>query len=70
MPGKEREGRLIRDLGVIETTETDNVLRWDGERLYVEHDVYHNGQLVHRKYRKKVTAEVARALQDLLATAE
>ncbi|WP_375456735.1 hypothetical protein [uncultured Methylobacterium sp.] len=54
---------IIRDdLGVEETTETDNVVRWDGERLYVEHDVYHNGQLVHRKYRRNVTEPVARAL--------
>lgn len=56
------EGQLIRGLGVIETTETDNVLRWDGQMLYVEHDIYHNGQLVHRKYRRRVTREVAKAL--------
>ncbi|MFK8253384.1 hypothetical protein [Ancylobacter terrae] len=56
------EGQLIRGLGVIETTETDNVLRWDGTMLYVEHDIYHNGQLVHRKYRRRVTREVAKAL--------
>lgn len=53
---------LRDDLGVEETTETDNIVRWDGERLYVEHDVYHNGQLVHRKYRRTVTEPVARAL--------
>ncbi|GEP03092.1 hypothetical protein [Methylobacterium oxalidis] len=53
---------LRDDLGVQETTETDNIVRWDGERLYVEHDVYHNGQLVHRKYRRNVTEPVARAL--------
>ncbi|TXM62271.1 hypothetical protein FV222_27780 [Methylobacterium sp. WL103] len=53
---------LRDDLGVEETTETDNIVRWDGERLYVEHDVYHNGQLVHRKYRRNVTEPVARAL--------
>ena len=55
------------DLGVVETIESDNIVRWDGQRLYVEQDVYHNGQLVHRKYRKTVTPEVARALQALLA---
>ena len=38
----------------------------DGERLYVEHDVYHNGQLVHRKYRRTVTEPVARALLALI----
>ena len=27
------------DLGVEETTETDNIVRWDGEKLYVEHDI-------------------------------
>jgi hypothetical protein len=53
---------LRSDLGVEETTESDNIVRWDGERLYVEHDVYHNGQLVHRKYRRTVTEPVARAL--------
>ena len=53
---------LRDDLGVEETTESDNIVRWDGERLYVEHDVYHNGQLVHRKYRRNVTEPVARAL--------
>ncbi|GJD46220.1 hypothetical protein AFCDBAGC_4100 [Methylobacterium cerastii] len=53
---------LRDDLGVEETTETDNIVRWDGERLYVEHDVYHNGQLVHRRYRRNVTEPVARAL--------
>lgn len=62
MTGKPHEEQLIAGLGVKETTETDNVLRWDGERLYVEHDVFHNGQLVHRKYRRKVTQEVARVL--------
>ena len=54
------------DLGVEETTETDNIVRWDGEKLYVEHDIYHNGQLVHKKYRKNVTEPVARALQALV----
>ncbi|OYX13835.1 MAG: hypothetical protein B7Z15_05975 [Rhizobiales bacterium 32-66-8] len=56
------EGQFIEGLGVIETSTTDNVLRWDGTLVYVEHDIYHNGQLVHSKYRRKVTKEVARAL--------
>jgi hypothetical protein len=55
------------DLGVIETVESDNIVRWDGQRLYVEQDVYHNGQMVHRKYRKTITAEVARAINAILA---
>jgi hypothetical protein len=60
-------GQQIRaDLGVIETIESDNIVRWDGQRLYVEQDVYHNGQMVHRKYRKTITADVARALQAIL----
>ncbi|MGA0595705.1 hypothetical protein [Enterovirga sp. CN4-39] len=59
--------QIRSDLGVVETIESDNIVRWDGQRLYVEQDVYHNGQLVHRKYRKTVTPEVARALQALLA---
>jgi len=58
------------DLGVEETTETDNVVRWDGEKLYVEHDIYHNGQLVHRKYRKNVSEPVARALQAIINRAQ
>jgi hypothetical protein len=58
---------LRSDLGVEETSESDNIVRWDGERLYVEHDVYHNGQLVHRKYRRTVTEPVARALMAILA---
>jgi hypothetical protein len=53
---------LRGDLNVEETIESDNIVRWDGERLYVEQDVYHNGQLVHRKYRRTVTEPVARAL--------
>lgn len=57
---------LRDDLGVTETSESDNVVRWDGERLYVEHDIYHNGQLVHKKYRKNVTEPVARVLQSLV----
>ncbi len=61
------EERLIEGLKVIETTETDNILRWDGSALYVEHDVYHNGQLVHRKYHRKVTAEVAKVLLSVIA---
>ncbi|KQO50134.1 MULTISPECIES: hypothetical protein [unclassified Methylobacterium] len=61
---------LRDDLGVTETSETDNVVRWDGERLYVEHDIYHNGQLVHKKYRKNVTEPVARALQALINRAK
>ncbi|PZQ11238.1 MAG: hypothetical protein DI565_18235 [Ancylobacter novellus] len=62
-----QDERLIEGLKVIETTETDNVLRWDGSVLYVEHDVYHNGQLVHRRYRRKVTAEVAKVLLSVIA---
>ncbi len=58
------------DLGVEETSETDNIVRWDGEKLYVEHDIYHNGQLVHRKYRKNVSEPVARALQALINRAQ
>ena len=58
------------DLGVEETTETDNVVRWDGEKLYVEHEIYHNGQLVQRKYRKTVTEPVARALQAIINRAQ
>jgi hypothetical protein len=65
MTGRVKEEQLIPGLGVKETTESDGVLRWDGEVLYVEHDVYHNGQLVHRKYRRKVTQDVARALLTL-----
>ncbi|CAA2100294.1 MULTISPECIES: hypothetical protein [Methylobacterium] len=61
---------LRDDLGVTETSETDNVVRWDGERLYVEHDIYHNGQLVHKKYRKNVTEPVAKALQALINRAK
>ncbi|MBX9931320.1 MAG: hypothetical protein K2Y56_07250 [Methylobacterium sp.] len=61
-----RNAILREDLGVEETTDSDHVVRWDGERLYVEHDIYHNGQLVHRKYRKTITEPVARALQALI----
>ena len=61
---------LRSDLGVEETSESDNIVRWDGERLYVEHDVYHNGQLVHRKYRRTVTEAVARALQAIINRAQ
>lgn len=67
MADTRQDERLIEGLKVIETTETDNVLRWDGAALYVEHDVYHNGQLVHRRYRRKVTAEVARVLLSIVA---
>ena len=59
--------QIRSDLGVIETVESDNIVRWDGERLYVEQDVYHNGQLVHRRYRRTVTADIGRALAALLA---
>ena len=54
-------------LEVGETVESDNIIRWDGERLYIEQDVYKNGQLVHRKYRRTVTDSVAQALSSLLA---
>ena len=61
-------GQQIRsDLGVIETIESDNVVRWDGQRLYVEQDVFHNGQMVHRKYRKTITPDVARAISAILS---
>ena len=62
MLDKRLDGELIQGLGVIETIESDNVLRWDGSMVYVEQDVYHNGQLVHRRYKRRVTAEVGRAL--------
>lgn len=57
--------RLRDDLGVKESVQSDNVLRWDGERLYVEQDIFHNGQLVHRKYRRTVTDQVAQLLSGL-----
>ena len=39
---------LRDDLGVEETTETDNIVRWDGERLYVERvHQWQHGQLPH-----------------------
>jgi hypothetical protein len=65
--GNTAEGHLIPEMGVIETTESDNVLRWDGTNLYVEQDVYHNGQLVHRRYKRRVTKQVAQALALMLA---
>ncbi|AIQ90648.1 MAG: hypothetical protein CL858_28485 [Cupriavidus sp.] len=61
---------LRGDLGVEETIESDNIVRWDGERLYVEQDVYHNGQLVHRKYRRTVTEPVARVLWAIINRAK
>ncbi|WP_029352827.1 hypothetical protein [Bosea sp. 117] len=67
MPNKTSEGLLIREIGVIETTESDNVLRWDGTNLYVEQDIFHNGQLVHRKYKRRVTKDVARTIAAMLA---
>ncbi|QIB33055.1 hypothetical protein [Ancylobacter pratisalsi] len=61
------EGQLIPEIGVIETVESDNVLRWDGSNLYVEQDVFHNGQLVHRRYKRRVTKNVAQAIAQMLA---
>jgi hypothetical protein len=61
---------LREDLGVEETIESDNIVRWDGERLYVEQDVFHNGQLVHRKYRRTVTEPVARVLWTIINRAK
>lgn len=66
MPDRESQTQLRSDLGVLETVESDNIVRWDGERLYVEQDVFHNGQLVHRKYRRNITEPVARAISALL----
>jgi hypothetical protein len=65
MPGQKTE-QLIPTLGVIETTETDNILRWDGRDLYIETDVFHNGNLVHTKYHRKVTSQVLRTLAALI----
>ncbi|MBA4789074.1 MAG: hypothetical protein AB1698_12515 [Pseudomonadota bacterium] len=62
------EGQIIEGLGVIETVESDNILRWDGKMVYVEQDIFHNGQLVHSKYKKRVTKEVARALLASIST--
>lgn len=67
MPRSPTDSHLRSELGVVETVESDNIVRWDGDRLYVEQDVYHNGQLVHRKYRRNVTEPVARALSTILA---
>ncbi len=61
---------LRSDLGVEETVESDNIVRWDGERLYVEQDVFHNGQLIHRKYRRTVTEPVARVLWEIINRAK
>lgn len=57
--------RLRDDLGVKESVQSDNVLRFDGERLYVEQDIFHNGQIVHRKYRRTVTDQVVQLLSGL-----
>lgn len=62
------EGQIIEGLGVIETVESDNILRWDGKMVYVEQDIFHNGQLVHSKYKRRVTKEVARALLASIST--
>ncbi|MDB5589618.1 hypothetical protein [Enterovirga sp.] len=67
MPGQVDDAVLRPALGVKESVESDQVLRWDGERLYVEQDVYHNGQLVHRRYKRTVTPAVADALARLIA---
>ena len=67
MAGSTLDKTIRPDLGVMETVDSDNIVRWDGERLYVEQDVYHNGQLVHRKYRRNVTEPVARAISQLLS---
>lgn len=66
MQDKPQEGRFIENLGVVETVESDNIVRWDGERLYVECDIYHNGQMVHAKYRRNVSKPVAQHLLTLL----
>lgn len=66
MQDKPQDGRFIENLGVVETNESDNIVRWDGERLYVEFDIYHNGQLVHSKYRRNVSKPVAQHLLTLL----
>ncbi|WP_428030892.1 hypothetical protein [Ancylobacter sp.] len=60
------DGQLIPEIGVMETVESDNILRWDGTNLYVEQDVFHNGQLVHRRYRKRVTKSVAQAIAAMI----
>ena len=62
MRDKTTEGQLVPGLNVIETTETDNILRWDGNMVYVEHKVFHNGQMVHERYKRRVTTDVAKAL--------
>lgn len=78
-PGMTEDARMLthtgstilrNELGVEETVESDNIVRWDGNRLYVEQDVYHNGQLVHRKYRRTVTEPVARALWEIINRAK
>ena len=68
MPDKESQTQLRPDLGVIETVESDEIVRWDGQRLYVEQTVFHNGQMVHRKYRRNITEPVARALAAIITT--
>ena len=70
MSGIQDSALLRPGLGVKETVESDGVVRWDGERLYVEQDVYHNGQLVHRKYRRNVTPVVAAALAKMIGVPE
>lgn len=56
---KMQEGKVIPTLGVIETVESDEILRWDGTDLYMLQDVYHNGQMVHAGRKRRVTREVA-----------
>jgi hypothetical protein len=45
-------------LGVDETVECDNVVKWDGEALYVEDRFYRGGRFS-RVAKRDVTSEIA-----------
>jgi hypothetical protein len=52
-------------LGVPETIKCDNVLKWDGSKLYVTEEVYRAGHKV-RTQERDVTAEVADHIRRVL----
>ncbi|CAA2100298.1 hypothetical protein MBUL_00600 [Methylobacterium bullatum] len=61
---------LRDDLGVTGTSETDNVVRWDDERLYGEHNIYYDGRLVSEEDRGNVTETAAKALRERINRAK
>ncbi len=68
MQKKNLTEELSEKLGIPEERKCDNVLKWDGESLYVEDEVFRGAYLI-RKEKRVVGPEIVARLKGLQSDA-